>query len=97
MIARYHPESNEISMQYFIDEIDEMPVFGRFPMGLGMTSFVVRSRHAQLIDRKRLKQLIAAGDIQQVLGNIDTYSWMGAPMMAQEQLYGVIIIQSLPA
>lgn len=94
MIARFHQESSEISIEYFVDQVDGVPVKSRFPLGVGMTSFVFRSRQAQLIDQARLKKLIASGEIAQVVGNADMVSWMGAPMMLQEQIVGVVIVQS---
>lgn len=97
MIARFHPASSEISVEYFVDQIDGVPVKSRFPLGLGMTSFVFRSRQAQLIDQTRLKSLIAEGEIAQVIGNTEMVSWMGAPMMLQEQIVGVVIVQSYDA
>lgn len=94
MIARFHQDSAEMSVEYFVDQVDAAPAQRRFPLGVGMTSFVFRSRQAQLIDQARLKELIAAGEIAQVVGNSDMVSWMGAPMMLQEQAVGVVIVQS---
>lgn len=94
MIARFHPETSEISVEYFVDQIDGAPVKARFPLGVGMTSFVFRSRQPQLIDQARLKELMATGEIAQVVGNSDMVSWMGAPMMLQDQIVGVVIVQS---
>lgn len=97
MIARFHQESSEISIEYFVDQVDGVPEKRRFPLGVGMTSFVFRSRQPQLIDQTRLKELIEAGEIAQVVGNSDMVSWMGAPMMLQEQIVGVVIVQSYDA
>lgn len=94
LIARFHPETAEISIEYFVDQVDGEPVQRRFPLGVGMTSYVFRSRQAQLIDQSRLKELIAAGEIAQVVGSSTMVSWMGVPMMLQEQIVGVVIVQS---
>ncbi len=94
MIALYHPETEEISVQYFVDEKDELPAMHRFPLGMGMTSFVIHSGKAQLIDQTRLQKLIANGDIKQVLGGADTQSWIGVPILINDLIYGVIIVQS---
>ena len=93
MVALYEPDSNEFSIRYVIDEKDSDLTGKRFPMGAGMTSFVVRARHAQLIDQQRLQALISSGDIQ-VLGNSNMVSWMGAPLLVDDDVHGVIIIQS---
>ena len=55
MVALYHDDTEEISVQYFVDEKDELPAMHRFPLGMGMTSFVIHSGKAQLIDQARLQ------------------------------------------
>ncbi len=94
MVAIYHPENEEISIQYFVDEKDPVPTHTHFPLGVGMTSFVIRTGKAQLIDKVRLQQLIEDGDIRQVLGGSDIESWIGAPILIKNKIYGVIIVQS---
>ncbi len=93
MVALYYPEVEEFCIQYVIDEIDQGLTGKRFPMGAGMTSFVARRRQAELIDQARMKQLCAKGELK-VLGNTSAISWMGAPLLLGEQIFGVIIIQS---
>jgi len=93
VVALFHEDTQEFSVEYFVDEIDEDMTGSRFPLGAGMTSFVVRKKQAQLIDRVKLNALVSQGEIQ-VLGNLSTYSWIGAPLFADDRLYGVIIIQS---
>lgn len=96
MVALYLPDSDEFSIQYMRDEKDADLKGQRFPMGAGMTSYVVHQRHAQLIDQQRLQKLVSDGEIQ-VLGSSDLVSWMGAPMLADEYIHGVIIVQSYKA
>jgi signal transduction histidine kinase len=93
VILRFHADSNEISIEYFVDETETIPTTSRFPLGVGLSSYVIRSKQAQLIDRARFNQLIADRQIQG-LGNLQISSWMGAPMLVHEQIIGVIIIQS---
>ncbi|MBC3932468.1 sensor histidine kinase [Undibacterium curvum] len=93
MVAFFHAETQEFSIVYFADEIDSNATGTRFPLGKGITSYVVQKRQALLINRPELEQLISEGTIE-VLGNLDSYSWMGAPLLADEQLFGVMIVQS---
>ncbi len=93
VVALFHEDTQEFSVEYFVDEIDDDMKGSRFPLGAGMTSYVVRKKQAQLIDQVKLNTLISQGEIQ-VLGNLSTYSWIGAPLFADDRLYGVIIIQS---
>ncbi len=94
LVALYHPETEEISIQYFVDEKDPLPALSRFPLGMGMTSFVIHTGKAQLIDPTRLAQLIQSGDIKQVLGGQDIQSWIGVPILIKDNIYGVIVVQS---
>lgn len=94
LIAHYHQDCEEISIQYFVDEKDEFPVIPRFPLGMGMTSFVIHTGKPQLIDQKRLKQLIASGEIQNVIGSAEPKSWVGAPIVINDKVYGAIIVLS---
>jgi len=93
VVALYHETNQEFSIEYSVDEANKNTPITRFPLGAGITSYVVKNRQAQLINRARLDSLIASGEIK-VLGKIASYSWMGAPLMVEERLYGVIIIQS---
>lgn len=98
VIALYDSERAEITLEYFRDQFDAEPHHKTFPVGQGMTSFVISSRQGQLISPERLRQLIAQGDIKQALGNTDDLaSWMGAPMLMNDRVYGVVIIQSYQA
>ncbi|MFZ6751113.1 GAF domain-containing protein [Undibacterium sp. Ren11W] len=94
VILRFHAESNEISIEYFVDETEAMPAVNRFPLGVGLSSYVIRSKQAQLIDHARFEKLIASAEIRHGLGNLQMSSWMGAPMLVHEQIIGVIILQS---
>ncbi|MFZ6771611.1 GAF domain-containing sensor histidine kinase [Undibacterium sp. SXout7W] len=94
LVALFHPESQEFSIEYIVDEKDLNAFSGmRFPMGAGISSYVMQQKQALLINRNELLQLIDTGKIK-VLGNLDTYSWVGAPLMVDSTVYGVIVIQS---
>lgn len=94
LVALYHQETEEISIQYFVDEKDPVPTHSRFPLGMGMTSFVVHTGKAQLIDSGRLRELIQDGEIKQVLGGQGIESWLGVPILIKDKIYGVIVVQS---
>ncbi len=98
VIALYNSAKAEITLEYFRDQFDDEPPNKSFPVGQGMTSFVISSRQSQLICPTRLHELVAQGQIQQVLGNTDDLaSWMGAPMLMNDRVYGVVIVQSYQA
>lgn len=94
LIALYHPDTQEISIPYFVDQKDSAPPLQRFPFGTAMCSYVLSSKQAQLHDQGSFRQLVANGVVSEPLGNTEIASWMGAPMLVHEKPYGVLVVQS---
>src|SRR5450830_2117155 len=94
LLALYHPDTHQLSIPYFVDEKHADAPVNRFRYGLGMSSYVLRHKRAELLDAARYAALAGAGEIDEPLGSEDIASWMGAPMLLGEQAYGVIIVQS---
>ncbi|MBV1775502.1 GAF domain-containing protein [Burkholderiaceae bacterium DAT-1] len=99
VVALYDESCQEISIAYIVDEKEDSaspdaPVVRKFPMGEGMTSLVIRSRQPWLIDGALCDELQATGRIGKLYGSRDFYSWMGVPLIVEEHLYGVLIVQS---
>jgi signal transduction histidine kinase len=92
MIALTHPDSGEIRVPYFVDE-KEAPG-KRFPFGIGMCSYVLKTKQAQLHDAGSFARLAASGKVKEPLGNTQIASWIGAPMLVHDKAYGVIVVQS---
>jgi len=94
-IALYDEENQSITIPYIIDEQDQNILKNKiFPIGKGVSSYVLRTKKAQLLSIEQVNTLIANGDIDQVLGSADFKSWMGAPMISANFLHGLIVIQS---
>ncbi len=94
-IMLHHEEQQEFSLPYFVDEDDEpWPPEQRFPIWRGPTAYVVRTRQPQLLDPARRAELVLAGEISGSKGHLGFSTWMGAPMIVAEQVYGVIVVQS---
>jgi signal transduction histidine kinase len=76
--------------------VDEDPneVLESFPYGEGISSLVIRSRKPWLLDDAKFRALVEAGEIRAPRGVIDFNSWMGTPLIAQDRVYGLIIVQS---
>lgn len=94
LIALTHPDTGEISIPYFVDEKDHDAPSKRFPFGIGMCSYVLKTRQAQLHDAGSFARLVASGKVQQPLGNTRIASWIGAPMLVHDKAYGVMVVQS---
>ena len=94
-IMLHHEDTQEFDFPYSVDEYeDPVPPGQRFPIWRGLTSYVVRTRQPQFVDPQRRAQLVRDGEIQQARGHLGIASWLGAPMIVAEHVYGVIVVQS---
>ena len=93
IIATYDVEQQVIRQEYLVDE-DPDEVKETFPYGEGISSLVIRSRKPWLLDDTKFRALVASGEIRAPRGVIDFNSWMGTPLIAQNTVYGLIIVQS---
>lgn len=92
MVALYEEERREFVVEYFVDESEAKPM-ERFPFGVGITSYVAQQKTAKLFNRSDLQQLEQSGQVK-ILGARSSYSWIGAPLLVDDKLYGVMVIQS---
>lgn len=94
LIGLYHPETQDFSIPYFVDQKDAEAPLKRFPYGKAMCSYLLQSKQAQLHDAGSFARLVASGQVKEPLGNVDIASWMGAPMLVHDKPHGVLIVQS---
>ncbi|MGH8105732.1 MAG: sensor histidine kinase [Arenimonas sp.] len=95
IVTHFNETDNFISFPYYADEKDPAPPHDyRRPSGYGLTGFVMNTRMPQRIDQVRYQKLLDEGVLHSVIGSIDFNVWIGAPMIYQERLLGVIILQS---
>jgi len=95
IVTIYHESDDQISFPYLADEKDPAPPREfRRPSGHGFSGFILMSRRPQRIDQARYHVLVEQGDLHSTLGSVDFNSLIGAPMIYQDRLLGVIILQS---
>lgn len=94
VIAIYDEENQCLSLPYLVDEKDNIALGSKIPLGKGLSSYVIKTRQAQLLDMGKINKLIKQGEIEGVLGSTDFTSWMGSPMISANILHGLIVIQS---
>ena len=88
-IALHDPATNLISFPYFVDEVDTTPE--PFPLGSGMTSYVIRAGRPLLATPGVLAELESRGEIERLgAASID---WLGVPLKVQERVIGVLAVQ----
>ena len=93
IVATYDEDTGLIRQDYLVDE-DADEVAQTFPYGEGISSLVIRSRCPWLMDDALFRDLVAAGEIRAPRGTVDFHSWMGAPLVVEDRIYGLIIVQS---
>ena len=93
IIATYDAEAGVIRQEYLVDDNPD-EVRQQFPYGEGISSLVIRTRLPWLMDNALFQSLVAHGEIRAARGTVDFNSWMGAPLIAQDRVYGLIIVQS---
>ena len=88
-LALYNQESDTLSLPFMKDEMDS---FTEFPARKTLTSYVVRTGEAQLVDVEREKELTEQGEIEPV--GTPCVSWLGVPLKHEGVTIGVFVVQS---
>jgi PAS domain S-box-containing protein len=88
-LALYNEESDTLTLPFMEDEKD---AFTEFPARKTLTSFVIRTGEAQLVDIEREKELTQQGEIEPV--GAPCVSWLGVPLKHEGKTIGVFAVQS---
>ncbi|MEA3461701.1 MAG: PAS domain S-box protein, partial [Bacteroidota bacterium] len=88
-LALYNEESDTLTLPFMEDEKDS---FTEFPARKTLTSFVIRTGEAQLVDIAREKELTSQGEIEPV--GAPCVSWLGVPLKHEGKTIGVFAVQS---
>lgn len=88
-LALYNEKSDTLTLPFMEDEKDS---FTEFPARKTLTSYVIRTGEAQLVDREREKELTRKGEIELV--GAPCVSWLGVPLKHEGKTIGVFAVQS---
>jgi diguanylate cyclase (GGDEF)-like protein len=92
-IALYDAATDEVMFPYYVDEHQsERPAPRRGQRGL--TEYVIRQRRPCLIDFNDASLLMEHGEIKRTSEPIRSQSWLGIPLFDDEQVRGVLVVQS---
>ncbi|HNN14739.1 MAG TPA: GAF domain-containing protein, partial [Anaerolineales bacterium] len=91
MVALYDEKNNSITVP-FSYENGKVTSIDSFPLGEGLTSFLIRTRQPLLLVENAERKAEALG--AKVTGK-PAKSWMGTPMLVQNQPIGALILQDL--
>lgn len=88
-LALYNKGSDTLTLPFMEDEKDS---FTEFPARKTLTSYVIRTGVAQLVDVEREKVLTKEGEIEPV--GAPCVSWLGVPLKHDGKTIGVFAVQS---
>jgi len=89
-----HMGNYDYLLPYYHDEVDnEDPVNVSYSLKGGLTDYVRRSGKAELIDQKRHARLSEKKEVEKLIGT-DAIEWVGAPICYQNQVHGVLAVQT---
>lgn len=94
-VATIAQEQQLLHFPYFKDEVED--TITTRDMGLGLTEYVIRNGGAELIDPNNAIALAEAGEISMQIAKTickESNSWIGAPLVVDGKISGVIAVQS---
>jgi len=89
-VALYDSATQMLSFPHFVDEQDSAPASRR--LGRGLTEYVLRTGEAVLATPEVFEELQSRGEVE-LLGS-PSVDWMGVPLRAGNQTFGVLVVQS---
>jgi diguanylate cyclase (GGDEF)-like protein len=89
-IALLADDGKTLQFPYFVDEHDK-PLASR-PIGNGLSEYVIRFGQPVLLSRSEIDALKAKGEVHP--GGTHSRCWMGAPLISDSNVFGVIVLQS---
>src|SRR5947207_9399660 len=102
-IALYDEERQRINYPYYVDEFDtDLPDPNVWdPIGAnharGVTAYAIRLGRPLRLDVAAWRDLLAQGEIEQLGVTTDESSWIGAPLVADGAVLGLICVQGYTA
>jgi len=90
-VALYDESTHTLSYPYYVDEADSPPL-GSFPLGKGLTEYVLRTGSHLLATPEIARRLWEAGEVELV--GTDCVDWLGVPLKSGNQVVGVLAVQS---
>ncbi|GAC21905.1 bifunctional diguanylate cyclase/phosphodiesterase [Paraglaciecola arctica] len=88
-------QTQTLDFPYYKDQFE--PHIEPRNMGLGLTEYIIRNGNAELIDSSNAKRLYEAGELNEEVANSiyrNSHSWLGAPLVVDGIISGVIVVQS---
>lgn len=96
-IALLDQDRTKLTFPFYLDQYS--PPARERPLSRGFTEYVIRCADARLINSASAQQLVEAGEIRRGMADPmqparHSTSWLGAPLLIDQRVIGVIALQS---
>jgi len=91
-ICLYDQKDNKLSFPYWVDSI--MGNYHERSFSQGYSEYVISQGSTQLLNRTKANELIDQGIIKRTSKNTQATSWLGAPLISENGVIGIIACQS---
>lgn len=88
-VALFDPETEMLSMQFWVDKYDPMPA--PLKIGRSLSAYVFREGRSMLFTDDDVKRLIDQGEVESV--GTDSPIWLGVPLKTPTGAIGVLVVQ----
>ena len=88
-VALFDPETEMLSMQFWVDKYDPMPA--PLKVGRSLSAYVFRQGRSMLFTDADAKRLIEQGEVESV--GTDSPIWLGVPLKTPAGVIGVLVVQ----
>lgn len=88
-VALFDPETEMLTMQFWVDKYDPMPA--PLKVGRSLSAYVFRQGRSMLFTDADAKKLIDAGEVENV--GTDSPIWLGVPLKTPNGAIGVLVVQ----
>jgi diguanylate cyclase (GGDEF)-like protein/PAS domain S-box-containing protein len=88
-VALHDPETEMLTMQFWVDKYDPMPAPLR--LGRGLSSYVFRNGVSVLFKEEDVQRLVDQDEVERV--GTDSPCWLGVPLKTPNGIIGVLVVQ----
>ena len=93
MISAYDPQTDTMEHRYAIERGEQIHAPGKVPPG-GFRSHIIQTRQPFLVNTHVAEEAVRLGQ-PTIPGTVTPKSWLGVPMLAGDQVIGILSVQNL--
>lgn len=91
-VALFDESTGRYSFPYYVDEFDALEEYEPNPLPHSLTDYVRRSGAPILVDDEKFDELVQQDEV--ALVGTDSVLWLGAPLITDRGVIGVVAVQS---